>query len=167
MDGVIADLDTGINKYIKRKYNIDLLPEYHHDKRFYGYLKEFCDDIEEGFKNLPFLQNADKLLDFISKLECNKLILTSCGSFHPNRPLISNQKLSWFVKVFSKLKGIPFTTTTSGIDKSILAHPNIMLIDDLDRNVNAFIAQGGKGFIYSIDKYEECIEEIKKFIEGV
>lgn len=162
-DGVLANLDTGLRFFIKDKYNIELEPKSNRDKEFYKYLPEYAK--ADGFHLQAKMKRANDLIEFISEQNCNIIIITSCGQFY-DVSSVAHQKRKWFDYNFREHCNIPFVTTTSGKDKAILAHNNIMLIDDHSKNIDAFIKAGGHGFVYSEDVFEECKEKITEFIEG-
>jgi 5'(3')-deoxyribonucleotidase len=162
LDGVLADLNYELSKYVNFVYNVKL--DLTSRSQFFKYLPEYAKN--EGFFRQRKLKNADILMDRLSKLECNIIILSSCGSILDNPSVIANQKRKWFENNFENIMNIPFITTTSGKDKSIFANDQSFLIDDHIKNIDNFIDQGGKGFIYTHDMIDECIDEVRQFLKG-
>lgn len=156
MDGVLADLNSGI----KDMFGVEE-PEGNRDRLF----KEFLPAYTEAnmFFNQPVLDKAQLLIkELLTSYHdgfINLAICTSTGKFYHPVSEVRDQKGKFIEKHFPGLVDVPFITTTSGRDKSILAHPRAFLIDDHAPNVEKFIDAGGHGIIYN-HAYEGMIEMV-------
>lgn len=162
MDGVLCDLKSGMIDFTG-----DTNIESNRGKLFDEYLPRYVD--AEGFYTQGVLRNADVLVDNLLKMDKNgsiKLaILTSIGMFYKPGSKIVDQKKRWIEKNFPKLANVPFCTTSGGREKSRLAHPNAILIDDHLPNIEAFIREGGMGYHYdSPFKCEGAIEFVEEIV---
>jgi 5'(3')-deoxyribonucleotidase len=163
MDGVLADLNTGITKLSGNSSITD-----NRGELFKYWLPKYVQ--EEGFYTQAPMPNAVYLVDFLTKLHMqgrvNLAILTSHGEFYEPFSEVIRQKKAWLEKNFWKLNKIPFCATSSGADKSILAGPNRLLIDDHSKNIMHFINAGGQGIVYEDHHIEIHYIEILEFLEN-
>jgi 5'(3')-deoxyribonucleotidase len=160
MDGVLANLDRGLFEM----FGVEE-PEGSRDRLFKEYLPAYT---EAGmFYKQPVLGHAQELVRLLCMLhytgEINIAICTSTGQFYRPVSEVRDQKSKWIETHFPDLVDIPFCTTTSGRDKSILAHPKAFLIDDHYKNVDRFIEAGGHACIYNYtDDPNDVIDAICK-----
>jgi len=151
MDGVLADLDGGV---------FDCFGEYPSEMSAES-IKHFYREILPAYTKLnmfelqPTLKESQILILALNMLKkegkVNLAICTSTGHFY--RPLseVRHQKGKFIEQHFTSLKDIPFITTSSGIEKSFMAHERAFLIDDHHKNITRFIEAGGSGYIYDAD----------------
>ena len=162
LDGVLADLHTGVVNFTG-----DEFPENHRSALFKEYLPAYVE--AEMFYLQDKMPKADNLvkylLGFYNKGLCQLAILTSSGQFYKPISRVTDQKKRWIEKNIPEFSEIPFCTTTSGADKSILANENAFLLDDYPKNVTQFIAAGGHGHVYHEDTFNDAIESMIKFLE--
>lgn len=161
MDGVLADLELGVFQKLGFK-----TPNEGRDKLFKKILPEYVR--QNGFAESPVLEGAEDLVGFLVDLQeqkkINIVILTSTGHFyHPNSN-VARQKKEWLEKYFPELYMVPFICTTSGKSKSILAHKDIILIDDHQPNVVEFCGSGGLAIHYKPDELEWVKNQILALI---
>jgi 5'(3')-deoxyribonucleotidase len=164
MDGVLADLHTGIVDFSGDPTIID-----QRSKLFKTWLPAYVN--ANGFEDQAPMPNATKLVDFLTKLhkqgKVKLAILTSHGEFYEPFSEVIRQKKTWLEKNFPQLNKIPFCATSSGADKSILASPNTLLIDDHSKNIIHFTNAGGHGIVYEDHHIEIHEIEILDFVLGV
>lgn len=146
MDGVLADLNGGI----MNMFGVSE-PEGNRDRLFKEYLPAYTE--ANMFFKQPVLERAQLLIKNLLTLHnaglINLAICTSTGKFYHPVSEVRNQKGKFIEYHFPDLVNVPFTTTTSGRDKAILAHPRAFLVDDHAPNVEKFIEAGGHGIIYN------------------
>lgn len=165
MDDVLADLHTGITVLSGDASIADLGKRSELFKKWLPVYVEIG-----GFENQAPMPNAGKLVEFLTNLhkqgKVKLAILTSHGEFYEPFSEVIRQKKVWIEKNFPELNKIPFCTTSSGADKSILASPNSLLIDDHANNITHFTDAGGHGVVYDDNFVGICIIEILEFLES-
>lgn len=159
MDGVLFDLHAALQAHT----GIDF-PMEDRNKLFKSYLPDFVED--DGFAHIPPLTNSDKLVQGILAMDCNVAILTSGGSFYPERGVVAEQKKRCLDHYFPELEQVPFCITSSGATKAQLAHSNAFLIDDHTPNINKFVEAGGYGFIYDDREYKSALAQVRSFLNA-
>lgn len=163
MDGVVADLDSAFEEW--SGYH----PDKHNDRS--AFFDEFLPDYvaHDGFYTQPLMPRANDLIDHLFSLKkknkhVNLAMLTSAGHFvKPNTPVF-DQKKRWIEQKAPKLAYIPFCVTSSGKDKSFMAHKNAFLIDDHEKNIEEFINKGGNGFVYKEEEFDNLVNALDIFI---
>lgn len=161
MDGVLADLHTGIVALSGDASITD-----NRNSFFKTWLPQYVE--LNGFENQAPMPNAAKLVNFLTMLQkadkAKLAILTSHGEFYEPFSEVIRQKKAWLEKNFPQLNKIPFCATASGASKSILANPNALLIDDHYKNINKFIDAGGHGIVYEDRHLEIHTIEVFDFL---
>jgi 5'(3')-deoxyribonucleotidase len=161
MDGVLADLHTGIVALSGDASITD-----NRSALFKTWLPKYVE--LNGFENQAAMPNAGKLVTFLTMLQkadkAKLAILTSHGEFYEPFSEVIRQKKAWLEKNFPQLNKIPFCATASGASKSILANPNALLIDDHYKNINHFTDAGGHGIVYEDRHLEIHTIEIFDFL---
>ena len=157
LDGVLFDLEASLVEFTGNSHPMD-----DRDTLFKSYLPDFVDD--DGFARIPPLNNAYELVEGILAMECHVAILTSGGSFYPERGVVAEQKKRCLDDYFPMLKYVPFCITSSGASKSQLAHSNAILIDDHAPNIIKFSDAGGYGVIYSPTEYNSALKQVRRFL---
>jgi hypothetical protein len=158
LDGVLFDLHAALVEFTGIPF-----PMENRDELFKTYLPDFVD--YDGFSYIPVLKNAHKLVDGILAMDCNVAILTSGGSFYPERGIVAEQKKFCIDNNFPELIDVPFCITSSGASKAKLAHSNAFLIDDHTPNIYKFIEAGGYGLIYDDHEYEAALAQVRSFLD--
>lgn len=161
MDGVLADLNAGIVEF-----SGDPSITNQRSKLFKDWLPKYVD--ANGFEDQEPMPNAAKLVEFLVKLhkqgKVKLAILTSHGEFYEPFSEVIRQKKAWIEFYFPELVKFPFCTTSSGADKSILASPQTLLIDDHAKNIIHFTNAGGHGIVYEDNHIEIHFIEILDFL---
>lgn len=161
MDGVLADLHTGIVALSGDPSITD-----NRSSLFKTWLPKYVE--LNGFQLQAPMPNAAKLVTFLTMLQkadkAKLAILTSHGEFYEPFSEVIRQKKAWLEKNFPQLNKIPFCATASGASKSILANPNALLIDDHYKNINHFTDAGGHGIVYEDRHIEIHIIEVFDFL---
>jgi 5'(3')-deoxyribonucleotidase len=161
MDGVLADLHTGIVALSGDASITD-----NRSALFKTWLPKYVE--LNGFQLQAPMPNAGKLVTFLTMLQkadkAKLAILTSHGEFYEPFSEVIRQKKAWLEKNFPQLNKIPFCATASGASKSILANPNALLIDDHYKNINHFTDAGGHGIVYEDRHLEIHTIEIFDFL---
>jgi 5'(3')-deoxyribonucleotidase len=161
MDGVLADLHTGIVALSGDASITD-----NRSALFKTWLPKYVE--LNGFQLQAAMPNAGKLVTFLTMLQkadkAKLAILTSHGEFYEPFSEVIRQKKAWLEKNFPQLNKIPFCATASGASKSILANPNALLIDDHYKNINHFTDAGGHGIVYEDRHLEIHTIEIFDFL---
>lgn len=160
MDGVLADLEQGLIDFTG-----DPTPTVNKGKLFTKYLPAYV--AENGFYKQPVLKNAHVLVDGLVRMADNGQlrigICTSAGAFYTPISTVVDQKKKFIEANFPKLSEVPFVATTSGVDKSLFADKNSMLIDDHGKNITHFINAGGYGIVYHHDEVDTVLAQVQNF----
>lgn len=148
MDGCTADFLSSALHALNRKYRKDnpaTIREYQEYGKFdmasfYGISKEqfwaAIDSDQYFWINIRPFPWASSLVRFLTEFAP----VTIASSPHTSRPCIAD-KVEWLQKHLNiKSEGCMF-----GSRKYLMAKPDTFLIDDLQSNVDDFIAHGGKG----------------------
>ena len=138
MDGVIADFD---HAYIKR---FGITPaEADKGKEFYKHFDEFI--AERDFANLPLMQDAQILLNFLDSTGIPVEILSSTSS-EKRHGAIAPQKTEWL-----REHGIhyPINLVPGKRFKRTYAKPDYVLIDDTESNIDQWRQDGGIGILHT------------------
>lgn len=151
VDGILA----GWVEYVTTKYYPGLTQEQlnKHENRV-GMLTEMYRQEPDLFLNLPVMPGAVELVAFLTRLEregyqgrsFNVRYLTATDTIHPNFYKAAYDKQQWLERHFD----IPSTkvqVVLKSIEKTRYAHQKAVLIDDYDKNVDAFAEHGGEGVL--------------------
>jgi 5'(3')-deoxyribonucleotidase len=161
MDGVLADIDTGmmaftghhIDEFTRSEFFDEHLPAY---VRHQGFLTQ---PAMEGAKEL-----VEEVFDFSKSKGYNVGILTSIGHFFEPGSEVAHQKKRWLELHFPIFDRCPFTVTTGGLEKAAFAHSRAFLIDDHPKNIKNFMKKGGYGIEYYPSVRTEVIPRIVRDI---
>ena len=159
LDGVLFDLHLALEEFTGLPF-----PMKDPNKLFKSYLPDFVR--ADGFAHIPPLKNSNELVQGILAMDCNVAILTSGGSFYPERGVVAEQKKRCLDYYFPELEQVPFCITSSGASKAQLAHSSAFLIDDHSPNIYKFVEAGGYGFIYDDHEYEAALAQVRSFIDA-
>lgn len=99
------------------------------------------------FRDLAMLADGQILWQALQSSPARQRVLT--GLPKPTGHLITADpdKRLWVARQLSAT--LPVTTTECGLAKAAHAHPRRVLIDDLERNINAWRAAGGIGILHT------------------
>lgn len=133
MDGVMADFDGAFPKV----FGLD------HRNMADAEMWRHINGHPSFFRDLPPMTGA---LQFFRKVEdFNPVILTACPK--SNYQNVALQKRAWVREHLSK--NVLVLPVMGGINKPLFMHqPGDILIDDYRRNVEAWIAAGGRGILH-------------------
>lgn len=146
MDGVLADFVTGVQgpKYL----NGPLTDNLYDDNKIALSNKGL-------FRDLPPMQDMPDLMNYINNLGVYWEILTCTGKL--NRQKVAKDKTAWIREHVDPNTVI--TCTFTGKQKAAYAEPGFVLIDDRKKNIDAWVAAGGIGILYTTAA--DCIKQIE------
>jgi hypothetical protein len=154
MDGVITDLNKKIAESGIDKQSADLLAK--------GELKGghdiFVDIANNGgldfWTEMEWMPNGKKLWNEIKKYR--PTILSAYGE--EVRDVVEGKRI-WIKKNLGDVEYI----LCQRVEKQKYSNPNSVLIDDRDTNIIEWKDKGGIGIIYSDDKCESVIKEVRRY----
>lgn len=153
MDGVVANFEKEMYK---------MSPDEFDDDSFRNAVRE-----NNIFEKLEMMPNANKLLKTIRSFSnVRREMLTSVGIENDpeHKERVSKQKQKWLLE-----HGIAYIPNF--VDrmtrKGEYANEYSILIDDAERAINAFRANGGIGILYKDENVDEAIEELKKAVYAI
>ena len=146
MDGVLADFVTGVQgpKYL----NGPLTDNLYDDNKIALSNKGL-------FRDLPPMQDMPDLMNYINNLGVYWEILTCTGKL--NRQKVAKDKTAWIREHVDPNTVI--TCTFTGKQKAAYAESGFVLIDDRKKNIDAWVAAGGIGILYTTAA--DCIRQIE------
>ena len=153
-DGCIADFNSHV-KSIFGKSVEDFVKKSH----FWSALMYYDTHVEKFFRNLPKMDDADILMDYLQTNFNSVKILTACGT----TPADANvQKIEWYAEHYP---GVDCIVVTKYPDKAQYANPRAILIDDRAKSIDPWVAAGGIGILHT--SAEDTIEKINQLmLEG-
>lgn len=156
MDGVLADFLKGVEspEYIGHPLTNDAKGHTEYDDR-----KEELTN-KRLFANLPPMSDMYDLLAYIRHCETPWEILTAAGAV--NRELVVYDKNEWIKRYVDPT--IPVTCTFTGTQKAAYAFEGNVLIDDREKNINAWEDAGGIGILHTSAR--ETINALKSLRNG-
>jgi len=154
LDGVLADFIKGVREKLVPDYTEE---RYEGNRKYrdemWAAMREYAKNGGKFWYELDVMPDAHQLWNHIK--DYNTEILTATG---PTDLGASQQKVAWFPEKFGK--GTKVNVVDSSNDKAIFAAPNHILIDDKDKSINPWIAQGGIGILHT--SAANTISELKK-----
>lgn len=156
MDGVLADFLKGVEspEYIGHPLTNDAKGHTEYDDR-----KEELTN-KRLFANLPPMVDMYDLIAYIRHCETPWEILTAAGAV--NRELVVYDKNEWIKRYVDPT--IPVTCTFTGTQKAAYAFEGNVLIDDREKNINAWEDAGGIGILHTSAR--ETINALKSLRNG-
>jgi hypothetical protein len=158
LDGVICDLDRKIQEVFGNDYNkID-------DK---NYLWNKLSEIDHLFLNLEPMPYYRTLFNYLKSLErigsIHLEILTSLPYSTGKLVSAREDKIAWVRKYLDP--DIIVNTVVGGAKKAqYVKHPTDILLDDMPRNIDAWINAGGTGILYKNNA--DAISKIGNILVG-
>ena len=136
MDGVLADFVQGVQgpKYLNGPLTDDLYDD-----------NKIALSNKGLFKDLPPMTDMQDLMNYINNLGVYWEILTCTGKL--NRQKVAKDKTAWIREHVDPNTVI--TCTFTGKQKAAYAEPGFVLIDDRKKNIDAWVAAGGIGILYT------------------
>ena len=148
LDGVMADFDTHFIEYFDAK------PNDFED----GQMWKMINGYDQFYANLPMMKDAKKLFDFLNE-RFDVSILTACP--RSNYKNAAMQKRQWVRKHLSK--DVVIIPMMGGVNKAMFMHePGDILIDDMEKNCNAWKEQGGVAIQHN--SVEETLDILKELV---
>ena len=152
-DGVLADFESGLTKALGYKVNLkDKKDVYDQEKRKLT--------AQRLFRNLKPLPDAWKLVDYCMNSGIHTEILTAAGTV--NRTLVIKDKIDWIRRYINPYWII--IPTFKGSQKAAFAHKKAVLIDDRQRNIDAWVEAGGIGILHKTA--DDTIEQLDEIINA-
>lgn len=137
LDGVLADFDKKAKEILGDDYkNLSA--------------NEFWDGVgkvDNLFLNLEPLDNYKTLLNYLESTHIPLAILTAVPYSTGKLSTCREDKVAWVRKYVSET--IPVYTVVGGAKKAKYATQNSLLIDDMERNTNAFTNAGGNAILHT------------------
>ena len=153
-DGVICGFDQHVQKIFGKKVE-DFQPK----GSLWAALTHHDTHVEKFFRNLPKIDDADVLVDFVTAHFKSVKILTACG-YTPKDA--KEQKIAWFAEHYPQIECI---VVTKSPDKAAYASPTTVLIDDRSKSIDPWMAAGGIGILHR--SADETIETLGRLLETV
>jgi 5'(3')-deoxyribonucleotidase len=154
MDGVLADFNTGVETLTGREFpNTDAG---HND---YDLRKEELTN-KRLFRNLPPMPDMYDLIAYVRHTGLPWEILTAAGVI--NRELVVFDKNEWIREYVSP--SVVVTCTMTGSQKGMFAIKGSVLIDDRQKNLDAWEKHGGIGILHT--SAEDTINQLKELRKG-
>lgn len=148
-DGTIADLEAYIVKALGKR-----IADFQPKGRFWQAFTWHDKHVEKIFRNLPKMEDADVLMDFLRSNYVSVKILTACGTTPSDA---AQQKVEWFAEHYP---GVECIVVTKSPDKAQYAHPRAVLIDDRAKSIDPWVAAGGIGILHT--SAEDTILQLSK-----
>jgi len=146
MDGVLADFIRGVNEKIPGGYVEG------NNKQMWKDVKEYSQNGGRLWAELEPMPDAMELWNYVKQF--NPEILTSAGN-----PAFGadEQKHEWIKRVIGNPK---VNIVRKSAEKAGMAAPNVILIDDLRKSIDPWVAAGGIGILHT--SAANTIKELKK-----
>ena len=155
MDGVLADFLRGVEKpeYIGHPLTNDDAGHTEYDLR-----KEELTN-KRLFANLPPMVDMYDLIGYVKHTNLPWEILTAAGVV--NRELVVHDKNEWLKRYVDP--SVVVTCTMTGTQKAAFAFEGSVLIDDRQKNIDAWEEAGGIGIVHeSANKTINALKELRK-----
>ena len=150
MDGVLADFNLGVETLTGREFpNTD---QGHND---YDERKEELTN-KRLFRMLPPMPDMYDLIAYVRHTGLPWEILTAAGVV--NRELVVWDKQEWIKEFVSP--SVVVTCTMTGSQKGMFAIEGSVLVDDRQKNLDAWVEHGGIGILHT--SAEDTINQLKE-----
>tara|TARA_S200000501_G_scaffold298730_1_gene285315 strand:- start:408 stop:962 length:555 start_codon:yes stop_codon:yes gene_type:complete len=154
MDGVLVDFIKGVSEMIGKPLTADAKGHTEYDER----KQELTD--KRLFRNLPPMVDYHELIGYVKHTGVPWEILTAAGAI--NRRTVVYDKQEWIKQWVD-----PFVVTTctySGSQKAAFAIEGAVLIDDREKNIDAWVEAGGIGILHT--SAANTIDQLKALRNG-
>lgn len=149
MDGVLADFHAGVETLTGRAFpNTDAGHNDYDDRK-----EELTN--KRLFRHLPIMPDMFDLLAYVRHTGLPWEILTAAGVI--NRELVVWDKQEWIKEHVSPT--VVVTCTMTGSQKGMFAIKGSVLIDDRQKNIDAWESHGGIGILHT--SAEDTIKQLK------
>jgi len=147
MDGVISDFDASYKWLFGKCCRDDPVR-----RNWNTFVRD-----HQGFRDLPWVRDGKKLLQYIESLNKNIVIL-SCASKPITFDEVVEQKTYWL-----RSNGIQYPTifTKTKEEKGEHASPSCLLIDDSIKCIDAFKKNGGQAILHqNFEQTKHLLEQL-------
>jgi len=151
MDGVLADFVTGIEgpKYLNATLSGSNV--YDNNKQMFAN--------KRLFRNLPPMPDMYELVHYVKKTGIYWELLSCAGEIA--RDIIVSDKIAWTKRYVDN--NVVVTCTLKGKHKAAFASPDHILVDDREKNIEAWENAGGIGILHT--NSADTIVEIENIIK--
>lgn len=153
MDGVVADFVKGVYKLIQNYDDEKYLKDSEYRSMMWKLIGEYSKTGGKLWLELDMMPDAMVLWDYISKYD-NTEILTASGDPMYGAP---EQKMEWVKRRFGDVKT---NVVRQSKMKAAFAAPNHILIDDMSKSIDPWVAAGGIGILHR--SAAETINKLKE-----
>ena len=150
MDGVLADFNTGVETLTGTPFPNTLQGHNDYDER-----KEELTN-KRLFRHLPIMEDMHDLVGYVRHTGLPWEILTAAGTV--NRELVVWDKQEWIKEHVSPT--VVVTCTMTGSQKGMFAIEGSVLVDDRQKNLDAWEKYGGIGILHT--SAEDTINQLKE-----
>jgi len=141
MDGVLADFVKGMYKLIQNYDDTKYLQDPRYRNIMWQAVADYSKNGGKLWAELDLMPDAMVLWNYISKYD-NTEILTASGDPKYGAP---DQKREWVKRYFN---GVKVNIVRKSSDKAQYAAPNHILIDDMSKSIDPWVAAGGIGILH-------------------
>lgn len=151
MDGVLADFSAKVEEVFGKP--IEALDS----RTLWSGITRYDKEVEPFFENLPMMNDARELINFVDA-NFKKWNILSAGGYTPKN--VAEQKKRWIAKVISPRVDVIVVQKSN--EKANYAGPKNILVDDRMKSIGPWRSAGGIGILHTSAK--TSIEELKPFI---
>jgi hypothetical protein len=155
MDGVLADLKSAIAEY--NMVSMDEIEKYYWGGPYWNNMMMNA-NMRDIFANLNWMPQAKELLSFFNDREIPYTFLSRPADEPKTFDCISG-KMAWLHS--HKLDDHPVIFE---FDKEKYSGLDHVLIDDDPYNISKWNDAGGIGMLYSVNRYDEILDEVEHIL---
>jgi len=145
LDGVLADFDKQYDEMFGTETRYDPI------------LWKNIESVPDWFANLPMMEDAQELIDFVSIHPYGWEVLTATGHKYEEN---TRQKTLWCEQNLPRVK---VNTVPKGVDKAkYVRNKWDILIDDTPKVIKAWVDAGGTGILHTSAK--DSIRQLQEFL---
>lgn len=140
MDGVLADFDKGVEQAIGISNAISKYTDKEAKKATWKYINGYGKEGGKFWYELDLMSGAEKLMSYVRPYH-HEILTASGHEVHG----VKEQKIAWIKKHFGDVK---VNIVENSREKAQFACSTCILIDDMHRSIDPWIAAGGIGILY-------------------